>query len=274
MSVAGSHQLVHAIRMTLDADPEEVCVRIDFHNADTSVYWRTVGDSLLTAPTLRPGPLSACWSRPRPWRLMASCGAHREQPKGGCRGTPRQVSTSMWASRRTWKVLDDRLAAHGGLSRFGHDDGYAVGRPEYVFPVITAFAAAVEAGPQQGWSPARLVHSKAGPQQVRFVPPEWNPALQFPACQAVPGSNLAKVADQWENGFLCSNSFVKVKMIERWRRWPTGPQHYQADRGQPQVLLASPESVFFFSLPNPVPRALYPCLQASLLAWLPVPLDI
>ena len=88
MSVAGSHQLVHAIRMTLDADPEEVCVRIDFHNADTSVYWRTVGDSLLAAPTLRPGPLSACWSRPRPWRLMASCGAHREQPKGGTQGDP------------------------------------------------------------------------------------------------------------------------------------------------------------------------------------------
>ena len=50
MSVAGSHQLVHAIRMTLDADPEEVCVRIDFHNADTSVYWRTVGDSLADGP--------------------------------------------------------------------------------------------------------------------------------------------------------------------------------------------------------------------------------
>ena len=144
MSVAGSHQLVHAIRMTLEADPEEVCLKMDFHNAHTSVSRRAVGDSLLAALTLRhlawppacvlvsATALDSGLPRPkvsRVWRLMASCGPW-EQPNGEPRGTPRQVSTSIWASRMTWKVLDNRLAAQGGMARFVHDDGYALGRPD------------------------------------------------------------------------------------------------------------------------------------------------
>ena len=50
--------------------------------------------------------------------------------------------------------IDDRLATHPGMGRFGHDDGYAVSRPErsdlelelkHVFLAIVAFATDVEA---------------------------------------------------------------------------------------------------------------------------------
>ena len=106
------------------------------------------------------------------------------------------------------EVLDNRLAAHGGMARFGNDDGYAVGRPEHVFPAVAAFAAAVEAG-----CSLLLVPSKS---EIY--------------CQdsTLPGNSLAgftlagaEVAEQWENGFICygfpvgSNSFVKAKMMEK-----------------------------------------------------------
>ena len=83
MSVAGGHQLVHAIRMILEADPEAVCLKMDFKNAHTSVYRRAVVDSLLAAPTLRHlawhaacvlAPATALESRGKVWG---------EQPEGG-----------------------------------------------------------------------------------------------------------------------------------------------------------------------------------------------
>ena len=63
MSVAGGHQLVHAIRMTLEADPKAVCLKMDFLNAHTLVSRRAVVDSLLAALTLRhiASTLPACW---------------------------------------------------------------------------------------------------------------------------------------------------------------------------------------------------------------------
>ena len=106
------------------------------------------------------------------------------------------------------EVLDDRLAAHGGIARFGHDDGYAVGRAENVFPAVAAFAAAVEAR-----CGLLLVTSKSEVYCRESVLPR----------NALPGFTLAgtEVGEQWENGFICygvlvgSDTFVKAKMMEK-----------------------------------------------------------
>ena len=114
MSVAGSHQLVHAIRMTLQADPEAVCLKIDFHNAHTSVSRLAVVDSLLAAPTLR----HMAWhfaSVLAPATALESRGkVLGEQAEGGTQGDPEKGAHFNFGIQEDVEVLDKRLAIMGG----------------------------------------------------------------------------------------------------------------------------------------------------------------
>ena len=38
LSKAGSHQLVHSLRMELEEKPNHVCFKMDFHNAHRDVF--------------------------------------------------------------------------------------------------------------------------------------------------------------------------------------------------------------------------------------------
>ena len=53
MSVAGGHQLVHAIRMVAEENPDMVVIKMDFMNGHTSVFRRLVEGSLLAEPSLK-----------------------------------------------------------------------------------------------------------------------------------------------------------------------------------------------------------------------------
>ena len=102
LSKAGGHQLVHSLRMVLEERPDHVCFKMDFHNAHTDVFRRSVVSSLLATPTLRHlawhaacvlAPASSLESRGEVWG---------EQEEGEPRGIRRRGDTSMWPSRRMW----------------------------------------------------------------------------------------------------------------------------------------------------------------------------
>ena len=169
MSVAGSHQLVHAIRMTVEADPEEVCLKMDFHNAHTSVSRRAVGDSLLAAPTLRhlawpPACVlvsATALDSGDSWQAVGLGSSQRANPGG-----PRDRCLLQYGHP-------------GGRGRFLTTDWPPMGGwPGSAMTIDMQWAGRSTSSlpsPPLPW-PWRMVLSKAGPQQVRFVPPEWNPA--------------------------------------------------------------------------------------------------
>jgi hypothetical protein len=163
---------------------------------------------LQAAPTLRHiawhaacvlAPATALESRGKVWG---------EQPEGGTQGDPETGAYFNVGIQEDVEVLNDRLAVHRGMARFGHDDGYAVGRPEHVFPAVAAFAAAVEA--------------RCGLLLVASKSEVYCRESALPG-NSLPGFTLAgtEVGEQWENGFICygvpvgSDTFVKAKMIEK-----------------------------------------------------------
>ena len=85
--------------------------------------------------------------------------------------------------------LDAALAEHGGLARFGNDDGYLVGPPEIVFPALEQFATRVR--------DKCLLQLQVTKTEV-FT---WQDNL--PACtpQGMKRAGV-QVGDQWHSGFV------------------------------------------------------------------------
>ena len=208
MSVAGGHQLVHSVRMLLEANPSFVCLKLDFKNAHTSISRRAVVDSFLEEPTLTHlawhtactlAPASILEHQGKPWG---------QQEEGEEQGDPKAGGDFNVAIQRDVVQLDTQLSVQGGMAKFGQDDGYAVGPPDLVFASVDEFARNVEQR-----CGLKLVPSKSELfSRDGTLPPN-----------CLPGVALAGklVEGQWENGIIVygvpigSDSFVKSKMKEK-----------------------------------------------------------
>jgi hypothetical protein len=68
-----------------------------------------------------------------------------EHIEGLVQGSPISSPGFSFTIDKRVKEADGRLATFGGCARFGMDDGYMVGPPEFVFKVLADFAAGMKA---------------------------------------------------------------------------------------------------------------------------------
>ena len=131
-----------------------------------------------------------------------------ESGEGVTQGDPEASGWFCVAWHQEVRDLDSVLAQHGGLARFGNDDGYLVGLALTVFPALEQFATRVR--------DKCLLHLQVTKTEV-FC---WQDEL--PACTPL-GMKRAgvKVGDQWLLGFLCygipvgTSDYVKHMLSEK-----------------------------------------------------------
>ena len=94
------------------------------------------------------------------------------------------------------------LAAHGGMARFGNDDGYLVGPANVVFPALDIFARNVR--------DKCLLHLQVSKTEVF----SWDGVLppQAPQDMKVAG---AQVGEEWQPGFVCYGIPVGTPAYEK-----------------------------------------------------------
>ena len=134
LSKAGGAKLVHQVRMMSEKERDFIVVKLDMRNAHNEVSRAAVIEALEKEPSLR----HLAWhsatclashtgleSQGRLWGLAG---------EGLSQGDPEASGWFCVAWHQEVRDLDAALAAHGGLARFGNDDGYLVGPPDIIFP--------------------------------------------------------------------------------------------------------------------------------------------
>ena len=144
MSKAGGVKLVHSVRMMLEQRPDFICAKLDFANAFNSVARARIIRELAKHPTLSHlaqhaaivlAPSNGLESGGRLWG---------EASEGTTQGDPESGAYFCIAMQEFVVEADRRLAEAGGFARFGWDDGYLLGPPELVYPVLDWFSEQVQ----------------------------------------------------------------------------------------------------------------------------------
>ena len=129
----GAAVLAHTVRMTLEQNPDFVCLSLDVHNAHNSIARAAVVRRLEAVPELRHLAQHA-----------ATClAAEHAVESGGEQFTQAGQGLSQGVSEASgcycggWHpevvALNEALQLKGGLAIFGNDDGYAIARSEDFF---------------------------------------------------------------------------------------------------------------------------------------------
>ena len=144
LSKAGGAKLAHQVRMMSEGNRDFIVVKLDMRNAHNEVSRASVIESLEIEPTLRH----------LAWHAATCLASHTGLESGGKLwgwAGERQSQGDLESGSRfsvAWHLevreLNATLAAHGGLARFGNDDGYLVGPASIIFPALEQFAAKVK----------------------------------------------------------------------------------------------------------------------------------
>ena len=144
LSKAGGAKLVHQVRMLSEGNKDFIVVKLDMRSAHNEVSRASVIEALEKEPTLRH----------LAWHAATCLASHTGLESGGTlwgwagegqsQGDPEAGSWFSVAWHLEVRELNATLAAHGGLARFGNDDGYLVGPASIIFPALEQFAAKVK----------------------------------------------------------------------------------------------------------------------------------
>ena len=128
--------------------------------------------------------------------LAPSCGLQTggtrwgRSSEGTAQGDPLSEPYFNVAWHKYVRKLNETVTEHGGMAKFGMDDGYAIGPPNIVFTAVEEFARKVEQQRLLTWEKSkRMVFSWSG-----NLPPNSTPGLTRAGCF---------VDGEFEPGFLC-----------------------------------------------------------------------
>ena len=144
MSVGGGAKLVHSVRMTLESNPEFIAVKCDIKNAFNDMSRARMVHSLEIEPELRHLALHAATVLAPRNGLESGGKLWGEASEGGTQGDPESGPYFCIGIQEMVVEADSRVNAHGGIARFGWDDGYLVGLPEDVYPALETFTERVK----------------------------------------------------------------------------------------------------------------------------------
>ena len=208
MSVAGGGKLVFSIRMLAEERREFVVVKIDMKNAFNEVSRASILEALEEEPSL----CHLAWHAASV--LAPSSGLETggekwgDSSEGTAQGDPLSAPYFNVAWHKYVRQLSNTLGEHGGMAKFGMDDGYAMGPSEVLFPAIERFAKDVQEKCLLVWEKTKTeVFTWSG-----NVPVNCTPGL-LRAGTVVDG--------QFEPGFLCygvpvgTDAYVEYMMEEK-----------------------------------------------------------
>ena len=190
LTKAGGAKLVHQVRMLSKMNPGMVVVKVDMRNAHNEVSRAAVLEALEREPSLR----HLAWHQ-------ATCQAsHTGLESGGklwgwagegqSQGDPEASAWFCVAWHLEVRELNAILSAHGGMARFGNDDGYLIGPADVVFHALDQFAAKVRE--------KCLLHLQVSKTEV-FT---WSGILPPQAPQDMKRAGV-QIGNVWQPGFLC-----------------------------------------------------------------------
>ena len=141
----GAAVLTHTVRMTMEQNPDFVCIAMDVANAHNSIARSTVVKRLEAVPELRHLAQHA-----------ATClAADHAVESGGVQFTSAGQGLSQGDSEASgcycvgWHpevlTLNDTLQRSGGLAIFGNDDGYILAPSKVAFEALANFREAIRA---------------------------------------------------------------------------------------------------------------------------------
>ena len=143
MSVAGSHRLVHMVRMALEANEEFVCIKLDIENAHSSISRAAILEVLEAEPDLQHLAWSFATSMAATSKLEHGGEVWGEAGDGLLQGKPTSTGYYCVGWHPEVRQVDAELARGGGAARFFSDDGYLFGASEEVIPAYLRFEAAI-----------------------------------------------------------------------------------------------------------------------------------
>ena len=205
MSVAGAAKLVHSIRMTLEKNPNFICVKLDFRNAFNEISRARVVEALEEEESLAHlaqfagmllAPVSGLESGGHVWGRAE---------EGTTQGDPLSGPFFCVSIHKDVRIADGSLSRAGGMVRCGWDDGYFVGPEKEVFEALAVFSTEVQRRSGLVLQVTKSeVYTKSG-----VMPPDAPAGFV----------NAGLMEDQFYPGFLCygvpvgSDDYV-VKMLD------------------------------------------------------------
>ena len=139
LAPGGAAKLVHTVRMTLEANPDFICVALDMCNAHNEVSRKSVVKGLERQTSLRHMAQHVATCLCPSHRLESGGEAWGVAEEGLTQGDPEAGFSYCVACHEEVKELDQKLAESGGKAVFGNDDGYALGPAEIVFDAVARF---------------------------------------------------------------------------------------------------------------------------------------
>ena len=207
LSKAGGCKLVHQVRMLSEKRRDFIVVKLDMRNAHNEVSRAAVIEALESEPSLRHIAWHAATCLASHTGLECGGRLWGETGEGCTQGDPEASGWFCVAWHQEVRDLDSVLAAHGGLARFGNDDGYLVGPADVVFPALEQFATRVR--------DKCLLHLQVTKTEVftwNDLPPVTPPGMKRAGVQ---------VGEQWLSGFLCygipvgTSEYVKHQLCDK-----------------------------------------------------------
>jgi len=130
--------------VTLEKNPDWVCVKLDVQNAHNSISRAAVVAALEAEPSLRHIALHFATANAMPTGLETGGKLWGEAEDGLIQGCPLSGGFFCVGWHRDVRELDTELATEGGSSVFGNDDGYLLGPPDIVFAALENFARRIQ----------------------------------------------------------------------------------------------------------------------------------
>ena len=190
LSKAGGAKLVHQVRMMCEERRDFIVVKLDMRNAHNEVSRAAVLEALEREPTLRHISWHAATCLASHTGLESGGELWGEAGEGMSQGDPEASGWFCVAWHEDVRELDAALAAHGGMARFGNDDGYLVGPANVVFQALEIFARNVRE--------KCLLHLQVTKTEVF----SWDGVLPPQAPQGMKVAGV-QVGDVWQPGFVC-----------------------------------------------------------------------
>ena len=172
----------------LEANPEFICIKLDFRNAFNEVYRARIIEVLENEPSLMHlaahaatifAPSSGLESRGVLWG---------ESSEGTTQGDPESGPYFCIAMQEYVQKADQELDSQGGCARFGWDDRYLIGPPDTAYATLETFS--------------REVHDNCGLDLQRSKTEVFNRSDNTTPRNGLVSAG-AKVNGQWEPGMLC-----------------------------------------------------------------------
>ena len=140
MSVSGGGKLVFSVRMLAEERKDFVVVKIDMKNAFNEISRAAVIEALEADESLCHLAWHAATVLAPSSGLETGGNRWGGSAEGTAQGDPLSAPFFNVAWHKHVRNLNRTLNDHGGMARFGMDDGYAIGPPDIIFPAIEKFA--------------------------------------------------------------------------------------------------------------------------------------